>query len=67
MLGRLMPKVWVPVMSAGGIALPRCWELTRVALSDAAGGIVASGRIELEEDADAVDAGVAGRAASIPK
>lgn len=49
MLAKLVPKVWVPVLSAGGVVLPPGWGLRRVAVSDAAGGIVVDGRIEQAE------------------
>ena len=42
-----MRQVWLPVMSATGIVLPPAIELNRFSVSDAAGGVVASGAILL--------------------
>ena len=47
MLGSMLPKLWLPVLSATGISLPPGVELRRVVASSAADAIVASGVIDL--------------------
>lgn len=47
----LLPKWWVPVLSATGVVLPPGIDLRRVSASDAAGGVVASGVLTLGADA----------------
>jgi hypothetical protein len=46
-LARLLPQLWLPVAATSGAVLPRCIELRRVAISDAAAGVVAAGEIDL--------------------
>lgn len=43
----MLPKLWVPVMSATAIALPRGVDLQRASVSSAADGLVLSGAIRL--------------------
>ena len=47
-LARLLPKLWMPVMAATAVEMPPCVELTRASASDAAGGLVVQGVINLE-------------------
>ena len=57
---RLLPKIWMPVLSATAVTLPACVELRRVAISDAAGGATASGLIRLAPADAAADGPPAG-------
>ena len=64
MIGRLIPKLWLPVLSATGISLPAGVTLQRVAASSAADGIVASGVIDLEGSSGVVGFSANGPASS---
>ena len=44
----LLPKMWVPVLSATGGQLPQGVELRRVVVSDTVGGLLASGQITMD-------------------
>ena len=45
---RMLPKLWVPVLSETGVQLPPCVDLQRASASDAAAGLVFSGVIDLD-------------------
>ena len=47
LLSRLLPKLWMPVLSATCVLMPACVLLRRVGCSDAAGGVAADGTIDL--------------------
>jgi hypothetical protein len=49
-LAKLLPQLWVPVLSSSGVVLPRSVELERVSASDAGDGVTASGTIALSRE-----------------
>jgi len=51
-LAGMLPKVWVPVMSTTGVSLPPAVELRRAAVSEAVGGLVLNGKVNLGGDTD---------------
>lgn len=46
-LSRLLPQLWVPVLSEGGVLLPRSIDMRRVTVSDAGDGMSAAGTFSL--------------------
>ena len=51
-LARLLPQLWVPVLSESGVLLPRAVELRRAVVSEAGDGVSASGALALSRPAD---------------